>query len=305
MQDSAVASSEGPDYAVGVELSITAKDPTQAAAYALDDLRDRSLGPINFNVTDLASGRTVSVSVGDLPSAQEPENNMNVPHNRNWIAVSDETAINVDNFGYRVAIRVGTDVVRFDELRARLDAGERGADIPCLMEHFGCDYAQACDAVFGGDKSVAMAMLDRVNHLRFVTATEQQQEAAGTAVFAHGVLLGSGRLLIYPTFLNDSAANLWHSADQAVTVKLEDGTRVDWKWNEATCSDITAAEFWQLQRARERLEMGVAAGQDTPTSDERIQLLDAFLDAVPWRIDMDSGQAYLHSDQASLEAPRQ
>lgn len=230
---------------------------------------------------------------------------MNSPREHNWVAVSDETSINVDNHGYRVAIRFGTDIVRFDELRARLEGGEQGADIPCLMERFGCDYEQACDAVFGGDKSLAIRMLDRVNHLRFVTASEQQQEAAGTAVFAQGILLGGGRLLIYPTFLNESADTLWRSADQVVTVKLEDGTRVDWQWNETTCADISAAEFWQLQRSRERLEMSIAAGQDTHETDDRIQLLEAFLDAVPWRIDMDSGQAYLPAERAVFDAPRQ
>ncbi|CAE6795657.1 hypothetical protein R70006_05061 [Paraburkholderia domus] len=54
------------DYTVTVELSITADSPEQAAEFALDDLRDRSIGPINFDVENLGSKKVVTVSTGEV-----------------------------------------------------------------------------------------------------------------------------------------------------------------------------------------------------------------------------------------------
>jgi hypothetical protein len=46
------------------------------------------------------------------------------------------------------------------ELMARLVNGERGDDVPILMELFGCDYDAACDAVVDGDKEIAKSLLN-------------------------------------------------------------------------------------------------------------------------------------------------
>jgi hypothetical protein len=52
------------DYTVTVEVSITANTPEQAAAYALMDLRDRDLGPWNFDVRECATGTMSKVEAG-------------------------------------------------------------------------------------------------------------------------------------------------------------------------------------------------------------------------------------------------
>ncbi|WP_196493113.1 hypothetical protein [Burkholderia territorii] len=55
----------GPDYVARVEVNVTAESPEQAAQFALDDLRDRSLGPIGFVVENLKSHTAVTVRVGN------------------------------------------------------------------------------------------------------------------------------------------------------------------------------------------------------------------------------------------------
>lgn len=52
------------DYVARVEVNVTADSSEQAAQFALDDLRDRSLGPINFMIEDLQSRTTATISVG-------------------------------------------------------------------------------------------------------------------------------------------------------------------------------------------------------------------------------------------------
>lgn len=47
------------DYTVVIEVSITADDPQQAAKWAMEDLRDPSLGP--WNVEVFQPGTTVCV----------------------------------------------------------------------------------------------------------------------------------------------------------------------------------------------------------------------------------------------------
>lgn len=45
-------------------------------------------------------------------------------------------------------------------LKDRIANGERGDDVPILMELFGCEYDAACDAVCSGDKGLVMATLN-------------------------------------------------------------------------------------------------------------------------------------------------
>jgi hypothetical protein len=45
------------------------------------------------------------------------------------------------------------------ELAERIRRGERGDDIPILMEDAGCDYEQSCDLVFGGRNLDALNIL--------------------------------------------------------------------------------------------------------------------------------------------------
>lgn len=53
------------DYTVIFELSVTAKSPEEAAKFALDDLRDESIGPWNafVNNTDLEENKVVVSNV--------------------------------------------------------------------------------------------------------------------------------------------------------------------------------------------------------------------------------------------------
>ena len=53
-----------------------------------------------------------------------------------------------------------TDTLLASDVAERLARGERGDDLPVLMEAFGCDYGDACDQLFGGrhvDALVALA----------------------------------------------------------------------------------------------------------------------------------------------------
>ncbi len=58
------------DYTVRVEVEVTADSPEEAAKYALDDLRDKTIGPVTMEVTCEHGKKTVSV--GD-PDGDEPE----------------------------------------------------------------------------------------------------------------------------------------------------------------------------------------------------------------------------------------
>jgi len=46
------------------------------------------------------------------------------------------------------------------ELVGRLTAGEKGEDIPVLMEEFGCDYEKSCELVFSGRHAEASDLLE-------------------------------------------------------------------------------------------------------------------------------------------------
>lgn len=47
-----------------------------------------------------------------------------------------------------------------EDLKARIANGERGDDVPIVMEVLGCDYESAHAAVVSGDKDAVMALLD-------------------------------------------------------------------------------------------------------------------------------------------------
>lgn len=66
-------------------------------------------------------------------------------------------AIRLD--GQVLAVRYGSQITLVSEVEDRIKRGEMGDDLPILMEDFGCDYETACDAVFGGDPALALAML--------------------------------------------------------------------------------------------------------------------------------------------------
>lgn len=59
------------DFTVRVELSITAENAQEAARFALDDLRDLSIGPWNFECQAGLSNPVITVSVGD-PDEPDP-----------------------------------------------------------------------------------------------------------------------------------------------------------------------------------------------------------------------------------------
>jgi len=58
-------------YEVTVLVSVTADSREQAAAFAMDDLRDFSLGPWNLEVRNMSNGQQWLVSAGEPP--QEPD----------------------------------------------------------------------------------------------------------------------------------------------------------------------------------------------------------------------------------------
>lgn len=51
------------DYTVTIEVQVTADSPQEAAQFALDDLRDETIGPWTAEVS--CSRGNVSVSVGE------------------------------------------------------------------------------------------------------------------------------------------------------------------------------------------------------------------------------------------------
>lgn len=45
-------------------------------------------------------------------------------------------------------------------IKARIENGEIGDDLPILMGMIGCDYDEACDAVFSEDRKTAHELID-------------------------------------------------------------------------------------------------------------------------------------------------
>lgn len=56
------------DYTVKFEVSVTAANPTQAAQFALDDLRDRTIGPWNAEVVGPTGTAVVSTGTNEAPT---------------------------------------------------------------------------------------------------------------------------------------------------------------------------------------------------------------------------------------------
>jgi hypothetical protein len=52
-------------YTVTIEVSVTADNPQEAAQYALDDLRDETLGPWEMGASNDSTGSYHVVEVGE------------------------------------------------------------------------------------------------------------------------------------------------------------------------------------------------------------------------------------------------
>lgn len=46
------------------------------------------------------------------------------------------------------------------QVTARIANSEQGDDLPIAMKALGCDYEDACNAVFAGNREVAMSLLN-------------------------------------------------------------------------------------------------------------------------------------------------
>lgn len=80
---------------------------------------------------------------------------------RVWVPLNDDQAVLCDAEGRKHAVRTGPEVCTLDDLLARIDRGERGDDMPVLMEMFGCHYEAAAEAVFEGNSIRARTSLLR------------------------------------------------------------------------------------------------------------------------------------------------
>lgn len=67
------------DYTVRIEISVTADSPKEAATRALDDLRDKTIGPWTMSVAD-SDDRATDVSVGEAGSCIERIARMSLIH---------------------------------------------------------------------------------------------------------------------------------------------------------------------------------------------------------------------------------
>lgn len=54
-------------YTVQIEMEVAARSPEEAASFALDDLRDRELGPWNMRVGTSGSKTFKAVTAGHAP----------------------------------------------------------------------------------------------------------------------------------------------------------------------------------------------------------------------------------------------
>lgn len=82
-----------------------------------------------------------------------------------WVG-NAERAVAFGPAGLKMAIRTGNEVFTFDEVQKRLQDGEMGDDLPCVMERFGVDYDAACDAVFGRQFQEAISLLNQARQKR-------------------------------------------------------------------------------------------------------------------------------------------
>ncbi|HEY0820838.1 MAG TPA: hypothetical protein VGD46_18765 [Rhizobacter sp.] len=80
---------------------------------------------------------------------------------RVWVPHNDDQAVLFDAEGRKHAVRTGTEVCTLDDLLARIERGERGDDMPVLMEMFGCHYEEAAETVFEGNLVRARSSLLR------------------------------------------------------------------------------------------------------------------------------------------------
>ena len=88
------------------------------------------------------------------------ESAMTTTNDLTWIGDA-ERAVAFGPTGLKMAIRTGNEVVTFAEVQKRLQDGEMGDDLPCVMEGFGVDYDAACDAVFGRQFQEAISLLNQ------------------------------------------------------------------------------------------------------------------------------------------------
>lgn len=66
-----------------------------------------------------------------------------------WSGTSDLSVAVLSN-GEKVAVKFGSEEIGVQMVFQRLNRGERGDDLPVVMQAFGVDYEAACDAVFNG-----------------------------------------------------------------------------------------------------------------------------------------------------------
>ena len=60
-----------------------------------------------------------------------------------------------------MAVKFGNEEIEVQTVFQRLKKGERGDDLPVVMDAFGVDYDTACDAVFNGRFDEATTLLRR------------------------------------------------------------------------------------------------------------------------------------------------
>ncbi|WP_454727766.1 MULTISPECIES: hypothetical protein [Cupriavidus] len=107
-----------------------------------------------------------------------------------WIPNGPDKAILFDGAGKKLAVRTGNEICTLADLRERVYNGERGDDVPILMEDFGCDYELACELVFEGSSPSAGVLLDRAVELRLLYGTVTAREGERAMLASLGVMIG-------------------------------------------------------------------------------------------------------------------
>jgi hypothetical protein len=119
--------------------------------------------------SDLIGGLTDQISgIGDKTATSVDKDVLQ------WIGDS-ERSVGMDAKGHMVAIRSGNELVTLNEVFARLNDGEKGDDLPILLKEFGCDYDEACDAIFGDDHARAIALLEAASQKPYAEALKRYQ----------------------------------------------------------------------------------------------------------------------------------
>jgi hypothetical protein len=111
---------------------------------------------------------------------------------------------------------------------------------------------------------------------------------------ADGVMFPDGRVVIDSPFTwvreNQFLSAPTYQSIAMSHVVLPDGQELDWMGQEIGYEDISAADYADLQRRVDALEMAIARGEELPTTDALLARFQHVMDRSRWMIDMDSGK---------------